>query len=122
MVARFADNPLVLGTELMNEPFPGAKWQPCALNAAGCPDLEAQLLGPFYQKGTAAARRIAPRQLVFVEPFVLFNFGQAATSLPGQTAGVALSVHSYATSESGELGRGRRTRSTRRSAIRRRCC
>ncbi|MFI5366933.1 MAG: cellulase family glycosylhydrolase [Candidatus Binatia bacterium] len=104
VVARFADNPLVLGTELMNEPFPGAPWQSCALNAAGCPDLEEQLLGPFYQKGTAAARRIAPRQLVFVEPFVLFNFGQAATSLPGKTDGVALAVHSYATSQSGELG------------------
>jgi endoglycosylceramidase len=104
VVARFADNPLVLGTELMNEPFPGAQWQSCALNAAGCPDLEQQRLEPFYQKGTAAARRIAPQQLIFAEPFVLFNFGQAATSLPGNTDGVALAVHSYATSQSGELG------------------
>jgi endoglycosylceramidase len=104
VVARFADNPMVLGTELMNEPFPGAQWQACALNAAGCPELEQQFLVPFYEKGAAAARRIAPRQIVFVEPFVLFNFGQAATSLPGRTAGTALAVHSYATSESGELG------------------
>ncbi len=28
-------------------------------------------------------RRSHPPQLVFVEPFVLFNFGQATTSLPG---------------------------------------
>ena len=104
VVTRFADNPLVLGTELINEPFPGAKWQSCAFNPPGCPDLEHQLLGPFYEKGTTAARRIAPRQFVFVEPFVLFNFGQAATSLPGTTSGVALAVHSYATSETGELG------------------
>lgn len=104
VVTRFADNPLVLGTELINEPFPGSKWQTCAFSPAGCPDLEQQLLGPFYQKGTAAARRIAPGQFVFVEPFVLFNFGQAATSLPGKIPGRALAVHSYATSESGELG------------------
>ena len=104
VVARFADNPLVLGVELMNEPFPGAQWQACALNAAGCPDLEQQRLEPFYQKGAAAARALAPRQLVFVEPFVLFNFGQAATSLPGTNPGVALAVHSYATSQTGEVG------------------
>src|SRR5579862_7263653 len=104
VVTRFADNPYVLGTELMNEPFPGSQWQACATNAAGCPALEQQLLGPFYEKGTAASRAIAPGQFVFVEPFVLFNFGQAATSLPGPIPGRALAVHSYATSMSGELG------------------
>src|SRR5262249_54825634 len=104
VVARFADNPLVLGTELMNEPFPGAQWQSCALSAAGCPDLEQQRLAPFYEKGAAASRRLAPQQLVFGEPFVLFNFGQAATSMTGKGSGLALAVHSYATSETGELG------------------
>ncbi len=101
VVARFADNPLVLGTELINEPFPGATWQACI---TGCADLEQQRLLPFYRKGTAAARRLAPRQLVFREPFVLFNFGQAKTSLPGTDAGVALAVHSYALSQTGENG------------------
>lgn len=104
VVARFADNPLVLGTELINEPFPGADWETCAVNAAGCPDLEQQRLLPFYRKGTAAARAVASSQLVFREPFVLFNFGQAATSLPGTDVGVALAVHSYAQSEGGEAG------------------
>ncbi len=101
VVARFADNPLVLGTELINEPFPGATWQSCV---TGCADLEQQRLMPFYRKGTAAARRLAPRQLVFGEPFVLFNFGTAATSIPGTDAGVALAVHSYAVSQAGEEG------------------
>jgi endoglycosylceramidase len=59
---------------------------------------------PFYRKGTVAARQLAPRQLVFREPFVLFNFGQAKTSLPGTDAGVALAVHSYALSQAAEEG------------------
>jgi endoglycosylceramidase len=101
VAARFANNPLVLGTELINEPFPGATWQPCV---TGCPDLEQQRLTPFYRKGTAAARALAPQQLVFCEPFVLFNFGQATTSLPGTDAGVALAVHSYALNQAGEEG------------------
>jgi endoglycosylceramidase len=104
VVARFAGEPRVLGTELMNEPWPGAEWMPCALDAAGCPDLEAERLVPFYQKGAAAARQLAPSQLVFVEPFVLFNFGQADTSIPGPDERLALSFHSYALDVAGEQG------------------
>jgi len=47
---------------------------------------------------------IAPQQLVFVEPFVLFNFGQGPTTLPGTNAGRALSFHSYALDLKGEEG------------------
>ncbi|MGH7786636.1 MAG: cellulase family glycosylhydrolase, partial [Candidatus Binatia bacterium] len=104
VVARFADEPLVLGTELMNEPWPGAVYLPCATDLDGCPDLEAERLGPFYQRGVDAARRLAPAQLVFVEPFVLFNFGMANTTLPGAQPGRALSFHSYALNLAGEEG------------------
>ncbi|MEO8603805.1 MAG: cellulase family glycosylhydrolase [bacterium] len=103
VAARFADQPLVLGTELMNEPWPGAVWMPCALETNGCPDLEAQLLGPFHRRGADALRAVAPHQFVFVEPFVLFNFGMADTSLPGSD-GLALSFHSYALDVAGEEG------------------
>ena len=51
--------------------------------STGCPDLEAQLLAPFYARMTAAVRAVDRRHPVFVEPFVLFNFGSADTSLPG---------------------------------------
>jgi endoglycosylceramidase len=98
VTARFAGEPMVLGTELMNEPFPGAAWLPCVNQADGCPDLEQQLLVPFYDRGAAAVRRAAPGKFVFVEPFVLFNFGQSQTSLPGTEPGFALSFHSYALS------------------------
>jgi endoglycosylceramidase len=96
IAGRFGNEPMVIGTELMNEPWPGADWQPCALDPAGCPATEAERLIPFYRKGAAALRAIAPAQLVFVEPFVLFNFGQAPTTIPGSDPGLALSFHSYA--------------------------
>jgi endoglycosylceramidase len=96
---RFAGNPWVLGYEVMNEPWPGATWQPCLM---GCPDLEQNLLAPFYGKATDAVRAVAPAQLVFVEPFVLFNFGGAPMTMPGTAAGNALSFHSYALDVNGE--------------------
>jgi endoglycosylceramidase len=96
VVERFADNDWVIGAELMNEPWPGSVWEPCIAMGVGCPELEQQLLVPFYTSASAAARRIAPHQLVFIEPFVLFNFGQGPTSIPGGIPGTALSFHSYA--------------------------
>src|SRR6185503_3209071 len=71
LATRFAGEPMVVGTELMNEPWPGATWQPCLTEPAGCGDLEAARLMPFYRRGLAALRAIAPGQLAFVEPFVL---------------------------------------------------
>ena len=87
---------MVLGTELMNEPWPGADWQPCILAGVGCPALEQSRLMPFYRRGAALARALAPAQHVFIEPFVLFNFGRGPTSIPGTDPGFALSFHSYA--------------------------
>ena len=98
---RFARSPHVLGYDVLNEPFPGASWTQC-VRTTGCPDLERQLFGPFNAKVTAAIRRQTRRQLVFVEPFVLFNFGVAPTSLPGAASGNGLSFHSYAATPDAE--------------------
>jgi endoglycosylceramidase len=103
VVRRFAGNPWVLGYELMNEPFPGSDFAPC-LSPQGCVELEQERLLPFYQRATAAVRRLSRDQLVFVEPFALFNFGLSPTSLPGADSGDALSIHSYALDQAGEQG------------------
>ncbi len=93
VASRFASSSNVIGYEAMNEPWPGTNWSPCL---AGCPDLETQLLAPFYARMTAAVRAVDPRHPVFVEPFVLFNFGGADTSLPGIGSDNVLSTHVYA--------------------------
>jgi len=98
---RFAGESRVIGYELMNEPFPGADWTACL---SGCPAQEQAQLAPFHRKATAAIHEVAPRQQVYVEPFVLFNFGQAATSLPGAGTANELSFHSYAVDVAGEEG------------------
>jgi endoglycosylceramidase len=90
---QFVLSPNVIGYEAMNEPWPGSNWSSCT---TGCPDLEQQLLAPFYARMTAAVRTVDRRRPVFVEPFVLFNFGGADTSLPGAGSPNALSTHVYA--------------------------
>ena len=77
----------------MNEPWPGENWTPCV---TGCPDLEQQLLAPFYARMSEAVRTVDRRHPLYVEPFVLFNFGLAATALPGAGPAHALSTHVYA--------------------------
>lgn len=90
---RFASSANVIGYEAMNEPWPGTDWQSCG---TGCPDLEAKLLAPFYRRMTKAVGAVDQRHPLFVEPFVLFNFGSTDTSLPGAHTGNVLSTHVYA--------------------------
>lgn len=99
VAARFVSSRNVIGYEAMNEPWPGTTWSPCV---QGCPDLERKLLVPFYARVAAAVRAADPRHPLFVEPFVLFNFGSADTSLPGRGSRNVLSTHVYATSEAGD--------------------
>ncbi len=102
VVARFASNPWVIGYDLMNEPWPGADWSTCA--QPGCPAIEAERLHPFHDKIGAPVLARSSHQLVFGEPFVLFNFGLAQTSLPGTAPRSGLSFHAYAANLAGELG------------------
>lgn len=85
----------VLGYDLMNEPWPGTEWTACL---TGCPDLEASLIAPFAERMSAAIAEVDREHLVFTEPFVLFNFGLADTSVSGFGAPRSgLSYHVYAT-------------------------
>lgn len=86
----------VLGYDILNEPWPGTTWQPCAV-APGCPDLDASGLDELHAKVTTAIRAEDPDHLVFGEPYVLFNFGGAGTSIakPGNDPASGLSFHLY---------------------------
>jgi endoglycosylceramidase len=96
VAAAVAAEDYVLGYDLMNEPWPGADWGSCI--AGGCPAIEAARLVPFGRRMTEAIRSVDREHIVFSEPFVLFNFGQADTSLSGIGAPQSgLSYHVYAT-------------------------
>jgi endoglycosylceramidase len=98
---RFADAPNVLGYEAINEPFPGADYQAC-IEAAGCAELEQERIAPFSERFEAAVRTASDDQLVWIEPFVLFNFGEAPTSLPGSGNDQLLAAHVYALDPAGD--------------------
>lgn len=94
VAAAVADEPLVLGYDLMNEPWSGSIYEPCL---TGCPDIEQARLVPFGERMTTAIRQVDTEHFVFSEPWVLFNFGQTKTTLSGIGAPVSgLSFHVYA--------------------------
>jgi endoglycosylceramidase len=96
--SRFASNTDVLGYDVFNEPWPGTTWSPCLNDPNGCPVLDRRELDAFYAAASRALRTVDRTHLLFVEPFVLFNYGQAPTHivLPGADAEAGLSFHVYA--------------------------
>ncbi len=98
---KVANNPWILGYEIMNEPWPGNDWSLC-VNGTGCPTLDKTELDPFYKKAAYAIRAIDKSHMIFMEPFSLFNFG-AATSItaPPGVSHIGLAFHQYAQSSNG---------------------
>ncbi len=100
MAQRLADSDAILGWDLINEPWPGTDFGPCLETGPGCPDQEKSSLDPFYSRMTKAIRGAGAEQLVFGEPWVLFNFGETDTdiALPGGDPNSGMSFHVYALS------------------------
>jgi hypothetical protein len=91
-----AAEPHVLGYDLMNEPWPGAKYQSCF---TGCPEVEQKRLVPFGERMVAAIRSVDAKHVIFSEPFLLFTYGLSDTSISSIGAPESgLSFHVYATS------------------------
>ncbi len=93
---RFANDPGVFGFDLMNEPATGTPCSQPDPKLADCPHLEHELLAPFYSKAGRAFAAVAPRSILFVEPFML----QGALGIPIHTPAPeielrGLSYHNY---------------------------
>jgi endoglycosylceramidase len=98
---RFADDPAVLGYDLLNEPWPGTAWQQCA-NPAGCPQFDA-VMSAFVKRVLSSIRAADPGTLVFYEPQVLFNNGSDTNLANFGDPHAGMSFHDYclAASEGG---------------------
>jgi endoglycosylceramidase len=95
----FSRSPNVLGYDVFNEPWPGITWTSCGAGPDGCPNLDRSELDQLYAKVDQAIRQYTQSHIVFVEPFVLFNYGNVETTvaLPGGDTDSGLSFHQYAT-------------------------
>jgi endoglycosylceramidase len=102
LATKFKTDDWVLGYDVMNEPWPGPQYATCETDV-GCPALEQQLLAPFYTKAARSIRKFDPRHLIFVEPFLTFDY-DGNTSLAGfGSPDNGLSFHPYI---AGQIGAG----------------
>ncbi len=83
----------LLGYDLLNEPWPGSGWEPCA-QPTGCPGFDKGPLATMTRKSTSAIRRADKRHIVWQEPNVIFNFG-AQSHLPKIGSNSGFSFHDY---------------------------
>jgi endoglycosylceramidase len=71
---RFAHDPMVLGYDLMNEPFSGDLEGTCAATT-GCPTWDATTLSTAEEGMARAVRSVTTDQFVFYEPQIFANWG-----------------------------------------------
>jgi endoglycosylceramidase len=94
VAAYFHGNPGVFGYEILNEPWTGLVWEPCANPVVGCILNDAKLRW-LYNRVAAAIRTTDPTTLVFFEPNVLFSQVIHTDLGTVADANTAFSFHDY---------------------------
>ena len=96
MASSFRSNPLMLGYDLFNEPYPGSQ-DPSCMQPAGCPAFDAVSLEPFETRLAAGVRQSDPGPMVFYEPHIYFDFGSGSwlTRPPSSAGPAAFAFHDY---------------------------
>ena len=87
LAERFAGNPMVLGYEIMNEPWPGTDFLNGTKNAAK--------LESFYRQAIEAIRTVDDTHMIFWEPPVTSQLGVKSPITDLGAANLALSFHVY---------------------------
>jgi len=85
-VRRYRDREIIIGYDLMNEPFPGtfAPWS-----------FSRNILGPFQDKIAKAIRVLDRDRIIFYEPLTFVSAGMPANLPPPAVDGVAMAPHFY---------------------------
>lgn len=98
VAARFAASPSVAGYEVMNEPWPGTLWEPCAIPLVGCPIFD-RTLTAFYQRVTASIRTVDSWHIVWIEPNILMATVDANNLGKVNDRSIGFSFHVYCATE-----------------------
>ena len=100
MAKAFSGDPMMLGYDLFNEPWPGRRWPGCL---DGCPALDRGQLQSLQDRLARGVRRADRRSPVWYEPYLMFG-GTAAPSALGSAprdvrpAGFAFHVYCFGNS------------------------
>ncbi|MBN1528248.1 MAG: cellulase family glycosylhydrolase [Thermoleophilaceae bacterium] len=91
---RLGRDPMLVGYDLMNEPWPGSAFGGC-VPPAGCPELDRTTLQPLFDSLARSIRAVDRHRPVFYEPHIFFNQGavNGYVKPPRGTGPVGLSFH-----------------------------
>ena len=73
MAAQFVGDPLLVGYDLLNEPFPGSDAASC-LGTKGCKSADQTNIEAAETRAAQAIGTVDSRHISFYEPNILFNW------------------------------------------------
>ncbi len=104
VAAYFKSQNMIVGYDLINEPWPGPgpEWIAC-VTPKGCKNVDQNSLTPLYGKVIGSLRKADNRHIVFYEPTPLFNNGAKTYVTSGGDKNAGMSWHLYCLLPTGPL-------------------